>query len=167
MDVATSAGVPPRAWIPLGFGPSAQTLPTSRAATIKRIEFGAIKARHVGLDRVADPGLQIGEVTVAFRNPRQQVLVEFEPRRRIHGIEPRPFHKSAGAAPTPPAIALLKKIVELAGVDHVANHTLNGRPLRYGHLGLGDRPRARQIDRHAAEEVQVAPRARSPPRSPG
>ena len=46
--------------------------------------------------------------------------------------------------------------LEAAGAEHVHLDPFDGRALRDRHLGLGDGPVARQVDRDAAQEVQDA-----------
>ena len=57
-------------------------------------------------------------------------------------------------APAP--LALLEEVVEAPGAEHVHFDLLDRGPLRDRHLGLGDRPIARQVDGDAAHEVQDA-----------
>src|SRR5580704_899042 len=44
----------------------------STAAGIESFNFGSFQAWHVFLDRIADPGLKIGEMPVAFRKLAEQ-----------------------------------------------------------------------------------------------
>src|ERR1700759_4659846 len=53
-------------------------------------------------------------------------------------------------------ISLLEEVVEAPSAEHVDLDPFYRGSLRDRHLGLGDRPVARQIERDAAQEMQDA-----------
>ena len=58
------------------------------ALRIKRVERFAFETGQVALDVVADLGLQIGEVTITFRELRKQRGIERERDAGIDRVEP-------------------------------------------------------------------------------
>src|SRR5205814_5899816 len=54
-----------------------------RTQRIERVGAWPVDPRHVVLHLVADLGLQIGEVAVADREPRQQLRIELRRLRRV------------------------------------------------------------------------------------
>src|SRR5665213_93112 len=131
-------------------------LEPGRALGIKRVQIGPVEAGHVAFDHVADLGLQISEVAVAFRKLRQQILVEHRPRRGVDRIDAVFFVSQAAEYDAPFAFALFQKIIEPSGAHHVTDHALDRRALRDGHFGLRDGALALDVDAHAAEHVHDA-----------
>ena len=48
------------------------------AARVERLDLRPLEARHVGFHLVADPGLQVGQVAIAFGKALQQLGVELQ-----------------------------------------------------------------------------------------
>src|SRR5271169_2645703 len=89
------------------------------AAAVERFHRGAVEAGHVGLDLVADPGLEIGEMPVALGKLHQEDGVEFEPGGGIDGVEAVLLVDRLAQHQAPAPIALLEEVVEAAGADDV------------------------------------------------
>ena len=68
------------------------------AAFVEVVHLGALQAWHVGLDVVSDPGLQVGEVTVALREAGEQLSVE--PGFAKSVVRPCPRRTSKAASRT-------------------------------------------------------------------
>ena len=123
-------------------------------ALVQPLHLGAAHARHVGLDRIADPDLQVGQVPVALGEAGEQLRVQDERGARIDGIDPV-FLVDGLAEHHPPApVPFLHEIVEPAQAVHVAQHAVDLGSLHDRHPGLRDGPRPVQGDPAAAGEVQ-------------
>src|SRR5579883_751423 len=126
------------------------------AAPIERRDLRPVEARHVGLHFVADPGLEIGKVPVAFGKLFQQITVQLKPCGRVDRIETILFVDRLAQHQPPTPVALLQEVVESPGAHHIAEDAIDARSLRDRHLGLSDGARASDVDRRAAEEMQDA-----------
>src|SRR5262249_9087326 len=124
------------------------------AARIQTLDFGAFERGHVRLDREAEPGLQVSEMTIAFGKLRQQSRVELELRRWIENVEPILLVDGLPQHDRPSLAALLEEVVETARAHDVAGHTVDGGALRNRHLRLGDGANARDIDCGTSQKVQ-------------
>ena len=71
------------------------------AACVKLFHLLAFQARHIRLDRVADPGLQIGEVPIALGEALQQRAVQLQPGPTDRPGRGDPSRRSAGATRCP------------------------------------------------------------------
>ena len=116
--------------------------------------LGAAQARHVGLDRVADPDLEVGQVPVALGEAGEQFGVQDEGGGRVDGVDPVLLVNGLAQHDPPAAVAFLEEVVEPAQAVHVAQHALDLGPLHDRHPGLRDGPRPVQRDPAAAGEVQ-------------
>src|ERR1700683_1920918 len=93
---------------------------------------------------------------VAFRKLAEQFRIERQAFRGIHRVHPILFVNRLAQYDSPPAGALLEKIVETASANHVAQDIVNGGALRDGHLGLRNSAVARLLYRNATHEVEDA-----------
>ena len=134
-----------------GRGPAAQP---GGAAPIQRLDLRAPEPWHVSLDVVADPRLQVREMAVALGELAEQLAVELQSCARIDGSHPVLLVDRLAQHEAPAAVSLLEEVVEAAGAHNVDLDVVDDRPLRDRHLDLGDRPRARDLDRLPAVEVQ-------------
>src|SRR5215831_20227334 len=130
------------------------------AVPVERLELGSRESRHVGLHGLSVLGLQIGEMAVSFRKPREQRRIELHGRGWIDRHDAVAFIDRLAQHDAPTALALLQEIVEAAAADHVAHDALDWAALRDLHLGLRDGAVAGEIDAHAAVEVRRAGAAR-------
>src|SRR5581483_3037946 len=125
-----------------------------RAARIERFHLRPREARHVRLDREAEPGLQVGQVAVPDRERLEARAFQLGSGRGIHGQDPVQLVDRLPEHEPPAAVPLLEEVVEAAGADDVALDALNRSSLRDRHLRLRDRAGARDLDRDPAEEVE-------------
>ena len=70
-------------------------------AAIERLDLGPLQARHVALDVVADPRLQVREVAVPHREPCEQVASRARASPPGRPDPSGPSRRSAGAARAP------------------------------------------------------------------
>src|SRR3984957_9002191 len=104
-------------------------LQPSRTAGVKLVELRSFYSRHVRFDFVSDFALQVGEMPIAFREARQQILVEHKFSRRIDRVEPILFVNRLTQHDPPAAVAFLYEIMKPPGADHVADHPFDGSAL--------------------------------------
>src|ERR1700734_584029 len=129
-------------------------LQPSRTAGVKLVELRAFYPRHVRFDFVTDLALQIGEMPIAFREARQQILVEHKFSRRIDRVEPILFVDRLAQNDSPAAVAFLDEIVEASRAHDVADHPPDSGTLEDSHFGLGRGAMPGHVDRSAAKKVQ-------------
>src|SRR2546428_12185613 len=100
----------------------------ARAARVERLDFRPLETRHVGLDREAGLGLQVGEMAISVRKAYQQIAIELDALRRIDGIHPIFLVDRLPQHQTPPSTALLQEIVEAPGAKHIAPDAVDRLP---------------------------------------
>ena len=74
-----------------------------RTFGVERLELGAVQAGTTAVDRQTDPGLQICEMAVTFRELRQQLLIELELYPWLDHVDAI-LVKDAAAQHDPPAV---------------------------------------------------------------
>src|SRR5215469_3149506 len=102
-------------------------LEPARALPIERVQVRPFEAGHVRFHVVADLGLQISQMPIAFRKTLEQILIERELGRGIDRIETVLFVNQPAQHQPPPAAAVLEEIVEPPGANHVADDAVNRR----------------------------------------
>jgi len=127
---------------------------TALVQPLQPFGLGAAQARHVGLDRVADLDLQVGQVPVALGEPGQEFGVQDEGGGRVDGVDPVLLVDGLAQHDPPAPVAFVEEVVEPAQAVHVAQHALDLGPLHDRHPGLSDGPGPVQRDPAAAGEVQ-------------
>src|SRR6185503_14441959 len=129
------------------------------AVSIQLLDLRPPELRQVALHLEAEPALQVAQMAVALRDRAQQIGIELDAHRRIHRIHAVLLVDRLAAHDAPSSRALLEKIIEAPGADHVDRLALAAAALADGHLGLRDRAAGLEIDARAAEEVQEIGRA--------
>src|SRR5215216_2440451 len=104
------------------------------AASIECVELGAVDPGHVRLHVKTVPGLQIGQVAVAFGEAHQQVGIEGRACRGVNGVEPVFLIDRLTQHETPAAIPLLEEIVKAADAGEIAHHALDRCAMQDRHL---------------------------------
>src|SRR5690349_18578861 len=127
-----------------------------RTAGIKRIELRPDDPGHVDLHALAVLRLQIGEVSIAFREAGEQGGVEPHRRDGIDRVDAVALVDRLAQHDAPAALALLQEVVEAAAADDVAGDAFDRAALRDLHLGLRDGAPALEVDALAALEVRRA-----------
>src|SRR5215467_6820709 len=100
-------------------------LEPARALPIERVQVRPFEAGHVCLHLVADLGLQISQMPVAFRKTLEQILIERQLGRGIDRIETILFVNQSAQHQPPPGAAIFEEIVESPGADHVADDAVD------------------------------------------
>src|SRR5262245_49519284 len=123
---------------------------------VKRGDFIPLQTGHVGLYRVSDARLQVGQMAIPRRKAFEQRLIQHQARRRIDGRDGILFVDRLSQHQTPAAITLFQKVVETTGTDDVGQDAFDLATLRDRHLGLRDGAPTVEVDRDATKKVQDA-----------
>src|SRR5262249_38771363 len=124
------------------------------AASVQALDLGTLEGRHVALDREAEPGLQVGQMTIALGKLCEEGRVELELYCRIEDVEAILLVNGLAQHDRPRAVPPLEKVVKATRTHDVAGDAVDGGALRDRHLGLRDGSIASHIDRRAAQEMQ-------------
>src|SRR3954454_18073 len=85
------------------------------AAGVERLYFRPFQAGHVALHRVTDPGLDVGQMSVALGKGVQQLLVQLGFAAGIRGVEPVLLVDRLPELHAPLPAWLLHEVIEPAG----------------------------------------------------
>src|SRR5437899_5784301 len=91
-----------------------------RAGGIEALDFGTLERRHVALDGIADPRLQVSEVTVTLRELDQHGRIDLQRRGRIDRIHSVLFVDRLAKNDAPFFLPTLEEIGEATRADDVA-----------------------------------------------
>src|SRR6516162_8908751 len=100
-------------------------LEPARTLPIERVQVRPFEAGHVRPHLVADLGLQISQMPVAFRKTLEQILIERQLGRGIDRIETILFVNQPAQHQPPPGAAIFEESVESPGADHVADDAVD------------------------------------------
>src|SRR3979490_1765882 len=100
-------------------------LQPGRPAPVQRLELRPDRPGHAELDGLAVTRLQIGEVAIAFRKAREQLLVELDLGGRVDRRHQIALVDRLAQHQAPAPAAFLQEIIEAAGAHHAANDALH------------------------------------------
>src|SRR5262249_1007030 len=107
-----------------------------RSTGVEGLYLRSPEARHVGFDREADRGLQVGEVTVTLTEACQEPPIGREPGRRIDRVHAVLLVDGLAKHQTPTFVTLLDEVIETASADDVHEDIVHAGTLRDRHFGL-------------------------------
>src|SRR5947209_6993537 len=87
------------------------------AAAVEVLHLGAGETGHVALDVVADPGLDVGEVAIARREPLEQRRIELGSGPARHRGQTVDLIDRLAEAEAPGFRAALEEVIEAPGAD--------------------------------------------------